>query len=105
MNASCSIWEKWGYSKDEAKKALLPLLEAVIDNMKKHDIGKCLTGPIARNDAGTIEKHQKAISENNDEYTRLYNVLGEETVKFALENEYITEKEAHNLNRKFKKEA
>ncbi len=104
MNASCSIWEKWGYSKDEAKNALLPLLEAVVDNMKKQDIGKCLTGPRARNDTATIEKHQKAISENNDEYTRLYNIMGEETVKFALENKYITEQEAHNHNRKFKKE-
>jgi len=53
--------------------ALLPLMRRTIEN------GLELTGPIARGDWETVERHRNAIRESRPEYARLYDALAEAT--------------------------
>ena len=54
-------------------EALLPLMQRTIDN------GFELTGPIARGDWETVERHRAAIRAARPEYERLYDALAEAT--------------------------
>jgi predicted short-subunit dehydrogenase-like oxidoreductase (DUF2520 family) len=54
-------------------EALVPLMRRTIEN----DFD--LTGPIARGDWETVERHRRAIREARPEYERLYDVLAEAT--------------------------
>ena len=54
-------------------EALLPLMRRTIEN------GFELTGPIARGDWETVDRHRSAIRESRPEYERLYDALAEAT--------------------------
>ena len=54
-------------------EALLPLMLRTIEN------GFELTGPIARGDWETVERHRDAIRRSRPEYERLYDALAEAT--------------------------
>lgn len=54
-------------------EALVPLMQRTIDN------GFELTGPIARGDWETVERHRHAIREARPDYERLYDLLAEVT--------------------------
>ena len=56
-------------------EALVPLMRRTIEN------GFELTGPIARGDWETVERHRRAIREARPEYERLYDVLAEATAR------------------------
>lgn len=43
---------------------LLPLIRGTIESIEKYGIEEALTGPIARGDAGTMQRHLKAIKDN-----------------------------------------
>jgi predicted short-subunit dehydrogenase-like oxidoreductase (DUF2520 family) len=61
INTGCSYLSKCGLSEDEALEALLPLIQNNIDNIKTNGFINALTGPIERNDLGTVEHHIGAI--------------------------------------------
>ncbi len=50
-----------GVPAPEAKKAIIPLVEGTLRNVKVFDAGEALTGPLARLDFGTIERQLKAL--------------------------------------------
>jgi len=56
-------------------EALVPLMRRTIEN------GFELTGPIARGDWETVERHRRAIREARPEYEPLYDVLAEATAR------------------------
>jgi predicted short-subunit dehydrogenase-like oxidoreductase (DUF2520 family) len=62
---------------DAPPEALTPLLRSVIDN------GFELTGPIARGDWETVERHLAAIRRERPELEQLYVALAEETARIA----------------------
>ncbi|GAA0784782.1 Rossmann-like and DUF2520 domain-containing protein [Hathewaya limosa] len=61
-----------GVSKEDAEKALKPLILNNINNFKKQGILNSITGPIERNDIGTIDSHLKIIPR---EHIELYKIL------------------------------
>jgi predicted short-subunit dehydrogenase-like oxidoreductase (DUF2520 family) len=60
------------------REALVPLMKRTIDN------GFELTGPIARGDWSTIERHREAIRAARPELEHLYDTLADATVAVAL---------------------
>ena len=50
-----------GVPAPQAKKALLPLVEGTLRNVKHFNAAEALTGPLARLDFGTIERQLKAL--------------------------------------------
>lgn len=67
-----------GWSEEEATKALLPLVEGAIENIRKQGATKALTGPIRRGDADTVARHVRALKEPD-----LYRMLGLVALRIA----------------------
>ncbi|MBN4049370.1 DUF2520 domain-containing protein [bacterium AH-315-N14] len=61
INTGCSYLSQCGVSENDALKALLPLLQNNIDNIKTKGFINALTGPIERNDLNTVKQHIGAI--------------------------------------------
>ena len=52
-----------GFSEENASKALLPLMLGTSDNIARQGAIAALTGPVERNDVGTINKHLAAFDQ------------------------------------------
>ncbi|MEE8204439.1 MAG: DUF2520 domain-containing protein, partial [Dehalococcoidales bacterium] len=61
VKLAADLWRTFGIAPEPAVRALLPLLRGTINNIDTVGIPECLTGPIARGDAGTIKKHLSAL--------------------------------------------
>jgi predicted short-subunit dehydrogenase-like oxidoreductase (DUF2520 family) len=72
--------EKAGWRREEAERALLPLVEGVVANLRRRGVAGALTGPIRRGDAGTVARHLGVV-ENPD----LYRMLGLVALRIARE--------------------
>jgi predicted short-subunit dehydrogenase-like oxidoreductase (DUF2520 family) len=67
---------------DDARTLLAPLVLRTASNWAERG-GEALTGPIARGDAETVDRHLEAIDEVAPELRALYEVLAERTVALA----------------------
>jgi len=71
--------------------------------MRNLGLPNCLTGPIARGDVSTIEKHIFALKEKELSILKLYAELGLKTIPIALEKGTLDEKVSETLQTLFKK--
>lgn len=71
-----------GYSQEFALKALWPLIEGTIKNVEDYGTTAALTGPIARGDISTVQKHLNVLSGKD---RTLYMKLAENTLSIAKE--------------------
>lgn len=67
---------------ETAIKALAPLMENTLSNINELGVTDALTGPIAREDVQTIQKHLQCLA-SAPELQGLYKTLGLEAVKIA----------------------
>jgi len=67
INTGCSYLSQCGLSENDALEALLPLIQNNIDNIKHNGCTNALTGPVDRNDIGTINLHMKVIPKSDVE--------------------------------------
>lgn len=77
MDAAFDMGELAGLSREQAREILLPLARSSIENVERQpSTVDALSGPVARGDMTTLEKHRKALSEGEDpELMRIYDVL------------------------------
>lgn len=76
------ISEQGNVDKQTLLKALTPLMENTLQNINELGVVNALTGPIARGDINTIQKHLESLK-NVPEVCSLYKTLGIEAVKIA----------------------
>jgi predicted short-subunit dehydrogenase-like oxidoreductase (DUF2520 family) len=57
INTGCSYLSQCGLSENDALEALFPLIQNNIDNIKTSGFISALTGPVERNDLGTVKHH------------------------------------------------
>lgn len=89
------LMSRWTNDEEAAWQALLPLFKGTVANLQNtQKPSAVLTGPIARGDAATIQKHLQALP---PDYLPLYCSLGLETVHIAKANETIDAKTAQQL--------
>lgn len=69
------ISEGSGLSPREVLDAMLPLMNSTIENLKEMDPAHALTGPIARGDVDTVERHVKFLK-NRDKLLSIYKKMG-----------------------------
>jgi predicted short-subunit dehydrogenase-like oxidoreductase (DUF2520 family) len=96
------LWQTFGIPREEATKALLPLLQGTLNNIAAVGIPQALTGPIARGDIGTVEKHIEALRREAPDVLHTYCELGLQTIPVALAKGKIDENEAADLRAVFK---
>ena len=78
-------------------KDLAPLVRTSIDNALQMSPGKALTGPIARGNISTVQRHLNALRRKKD-FRTLYAILGLYTVTLAREKKTLTQKQILVLN-------
>jgi predicted short-subunit dehydrogenase-like oxidoreductase (DUF2520 family) len=97
VKLSTDLWQTFSVPKEQAIHALLPLIRGTLHNIETIGIPDCLTGPIARGDTGTINKHLQTLQEKAPDLLSSYLELGRQTVPIALAKGKINEKQASEL--------
>jgi predicted short-subunit dehydrogenase-like oxidoreductase (DUF2520 family) len=91
------IYKAIGMSGEQAVGALMPLLRGTLANIEILVPVQALTGPVARGDLGTIERHLEAIRGLEPGLAEFYRTLGRYTTKVAVEKGSIDKVEAERL--------
>ena len=97
VKLASDLWQTFDVSPHQATQALLPLLRGTINNIDTVGIPRCLTGPIARGDTGTVKKHLKALQEKAPAILSTYRELGLQTIPIALAKGRINQDKAEEL--------
>jgi len=93
------FYQALGADKQEALKALLPLIRGTLQNVETLGATDALTGPIARGDVETIQWHIEAMRKKTPELLRLYKELARHTISVAREQGSITQDTAAELRK------
>ena len=91
------LWQTFDVPQEKATKALVPLLRGTLHNIETIGIPQCLTGPIARGDTGTINKHLDALETTAPHLVSTYRELGRQTIPIALARGRIGQSKAREL--------
>ena len=83
MKMATDLWLQFGVSRAEATQALLPLLRGTVSNIARIGLPGCLTGPIARGDFGTVEKHLAALDAKAPSLAEAYREIGLQAVEVS----------------------
>jgi predicted short-subunit dehydrogenase-like oxidoreductase (DUF2520 family) len=97
VKLALDLWQDFGVSSKEATRALLPLLEGTINNIRNIGLPHCLTGPVARGDLGTIERHLRALETQSPSLLPVYKELGLQTIPIALSKGKVDVKKAGEM--------
>jgi len=97
VKLATDLWQTFSIPPQQATQALLPLIQGTINNINNVGIPRCLTGPIARGDTGTITKHLKALQKVAPTLLPIYRELGLQTIPVALAKGKIDEHKAEEL--------
>lgn len=83
MDYGLSLFEVIGIDGEDGYKALYPLIDGTLKNIYNLGSKQALTGPIARGDVETIEKHIRSIGIMAQDKLDFYKLMGDMTVKLA----------------------
>lgn len=84
IDIGLNIFKKIGIDETEAIKALSPLIDGTIENIKSFGTKDSLTGPIARGDTQTIKSHLREIETNMPDMLMFYKLMALETLDISL---------------------
>jgi len=97
IKLATDLWQTFDIPMHQATQALLPLIQGTIHNIDTVGIPQCLTGPIARGDTGTINKHLYALQKAAPDLLSTYRELGLQTIPIALAKGRINQHQAEEL--------
>lgn len=83
VDRAAGLWRGFA-TREKAVTALLPLIRGTIDNIESIGTPACLTGPISRGDAGTVQRHLTALADAAPETLDVYRSMGLATIPVAL---------------------
>lgn len=101
VRIALDLWQSFGVSRDQATRALLPLVKGTVGNIEKLGLPQCLTGPIARGDLTTIDKHIEALRSQDERLLSVYREMGLSTIPIALAKGGIDEHRAGEMKARF----
>jgi len=67
--------------REEVRRGILGLVRGTLQNLEKMTPAEALTGPIARGDLETIDRHRQALTDYAPELAELYRLLGRYTAE------------------------
>jgi len=86
-----------GAEKQDALRAVLPLIRGTLANIESLGIPDALTGPVMRGDIETIRGHLEAMQARTPELLPLYRELARHTVRVAQDKNSITPQTAAEI--------
>jgi len=97
VSTATDLWQNFGKTSEEATKAYIPLLQGSVNNIAKMGFPGCLTGPIARGDIKTIQRHLAALEKSAPDILPLYRELGLKTIPIGIAKGTLSESNAEEL--------
>jgi len=97
VKIATDLWQNFGKSTEEATKAYIPLLQGSVNNIANVGFPGCLTGPIARGDVKTIQRHLAALEKYAPDILPLYRELGLKTIPIGIAKGTLSEEGAREL--------
>ncbi|MBN2516845.1 MAG: DUF2520 domain-containing protein [Deltaproteobacteria bacterium] len=97
MDIVVDVYQTLGLERNEAIQAFWPLVKGTVINIENHGIVEALTGPIARGDIGTVEKHLRAFKIRLPELFPIYQQLGTLTVDIGHRKKTVSDERAREL--------
>lgn len=79
-----------GLPREEAIRAVWPLVLGTLKNIETKGTVRSLTGPISRGDTGTIEQHIEVLREKLPLYLPVYCEMGLQAVELAMQKKTIS---------------
>jgi predicted short-subunit dehydrogenase-like oxidoreductase (DUF2520 family) len=101
VQLALDLWKDFGVSSEEATRALLPLLRGTLNNIDNIGLPHCLTGPVARGDSGTIERHLRVLGARNPCLLNAYRELGLQTIPIALAKGKVNQRKTDEMRMLF----
>ncbi len=98
-DAAEALCHQAGIEQSTARKALAPLVRATLENVLASGPEEALTGPIARGDVATVQRHLEALATGQGDLDGLYRAMGRWTVALALRKGTIDAAQAQALRR------
>jgi predicted short-subunit dehydrogenase-like oxidoreductase (DUF2520 family) len=96
IGLAAGLWQGFE-TREQAIRALLPLVRGTLDNIENIGVPDCLTGPISRGDTVTIKRHLAALVESAPQAQNAYRLLGLETIPLAFAKGGIDKEKAAEL--------
>lgn len=79
-----------GFDDEEFSRAFMPLARATIDNIARLGPVRALTGPLARGDAATVEKHLRSLHELDPALEGMYRTVCEVGIELLKERDELS---------------
>ncbi len=98
LDVASSLWRALGLSQEDGLRALMPLVRGTIENLETIGLPDALTGPIARGDVGTIERHLSALAEVAPDVLPLYKELARRAIPIACAKGGLSAEEADRVS-------
>ena len=97
VHLATDLWKHFDISQADAVEASMPILKGTLNNIEHVGFPGCLTGPIARGDVSTIQKHVQALQEREPRLVPLYKALGLETIPIGVAKGTLSQEKAEEL--------
>jgi len=85
LKEAADIWQSFGVGREDAVRALLPLLRGTAASVERSGLAQGLAGTYSRGDIGTLRKHLADLEKVGPDALRLYCELGLRSVPLGLE--------------------
>ena len=99
MSMASDLWAAFGQERGLAVRALLPLLQGSVNNIDALGVPLALTGPIARGEVETVERHLRALRHSAPALLPAYREMALQTIPVALARGGLTDSAAEALRR------
>lgn len=97
LKEAADLWQTFGVSREDAVRALLPLLRGTTAAVERSGLAQGLAGTYSRGDIGTLEKHLDGLSRIGPDALHLYCELALRSIPLGLERAGYDEKRAEEM--------
>jgi predicted short-subunit dehydrogenase-like oxidoreductase (DUF2520 family) len=97
VDLGVGLLEAAGIARDDALRALVPLLEGTVGNLAEVGLPRALTGPVARGDAAVVRSHLTEIGSRRPDLLLPYAAASLHAVRVGLEKGTLGEEEAAEI--------
>ncbi len=85
LKEAADLWQGFGIERDNAIRALLPLLRGTVASVERSGLAQGLAGTYSRGDIGTLEKHLAELGRVGPDALHLYCELALRSIPLGLE--------------------
>jgi predicted short-subunit dehydrogenase-like oxidoreductase (DUF2520 family) len=91
------IYRSLGLNREDSIRAFWPLVRGTMKNVEAKGTVHALTGPVARGDIGTINKHIQALRSRLPDLLPAYSILGILTTDIGLKKNTLSPQDAERI--------